>query len=405
MKYNLLFVVSLLFSLFLHIPHTYCSQVDSINQSKVSQIISEIKKEYAPDPRLAIFDVKYSLGDSSHLILSGKTNQPKSIPVFKKILDANFLSYEDSISILPNSFLKDNIYGVVKQSVINLRTKPNHAAEMASQALLGMPVLILDESNGWFQVQTPDNYIAWTEKSSIQSYNLQEMNAWTKERKIIFWSEYGSSYEKPSIKSQRVSDLTMGNVLKYIASEGKFIKVAYPDNRIAYIEKSSCKDFNQWVNSPNPTREEIAQTALKLMGIPYLWGGTSLKGMDCSGFTKTIFFLHGIIIQRDASQQARWGGLIETENVFDNIEVGDLLFFGQKKSATQKESITHVGIYLGNRMFIDAAGNISLNSFDPDDKLFDAYRFKTFVKARNYLNNTGTDGIVRIKDSPFYNLR
>ena len=405
MKYRLLINLSLIQCFFLNIPNAHSSNADSLQHSKISQILTDIRSEFAPDSRLAIFDLQLSNETPERFTLSGKTNQANAIIKLEEVLNSLHIAFENKISLLPSSSLGDKIYGVANHSVINLRTEPNYAAEMSSQALLGMPVLILEESNGWYRIQTSDNYIAWTEKSSISAYNKLQMNNWTTDRKIVFWSDYGSSYEKPNVNSQRVSDLTMGNVLKYIKSSGKFIQVEYPDNRIAYILKSDCKDFNQWINSSNPTRSELAATAQKLMGIPYLWGGTSLKGMDCSGFTKMIYYIHGIIIQRDASQQARWGVLIDTENTFDNIEVGDLLFFGKKMKAGQKESITHVGLYLGNRRFIDAAGNISLNSFNPDDKLFDAYRLKTFVKAKTYINNIGTEGIVKIKDSPFYNIR
>lgn len=405
MKNRILVSIALIQSLFLYIPNTYSFNVDSLNHSKVVRILNEIKAEFAPDSRLAVFDVKLINEGLQTYTLSGKTNNAKSILKLESILNKEHLPFDNKISLLPSSNLGDKIYGVINHSVINLRIKPDHAAEMSSQALLGTPVLILDETNGWYRVQTADNYIAWTEKSSVSAYNKLQMNNWTSEQKIVFWDDYGSSYEKPNVNSQRVSDLTIGNVLKFIAEAGKFVKVEYPDHRIAYIEKSKCKDFDQWVNSPNPTRLEIKRTALKLMGIPYLWGGTSLKGMDCSGFTKTIYYLHAIIIQRDASQQSRWGSLIKTEDTFENVQIGDLLFFGKKPSATHKESITHVGLYLGNRRFIDAAGNISLNSFDPVDKLFDTYRFKTFVKAKNYLNNIGTEGITKIKDSPFYKLR
>lgn len=405
MKSRLLVSLSLIHCFFFYIPTAHSTNVDSLNKSAVYRILSEIKAEFAPDSRLAIFDVKFELENPQHFTLSGKTNQAKAIDELEKILNNEQIVFENKITLLPSPKLGDKIYGVANHSVINLRTEPDHAAEMSSQALLGMPVLILEEFDGWYRVQTADSYIAWTEKSSISAYNKLQMNNWTTDQKIIFWNDYGSSFEKPNVNSQRVSDLTMGNMLKYRGRIGKFIQVEYPDHRIAFIEKSKCKDFNQWVNSPNPTRPEIVTTALKLMGIPYLWGGTSVKGIDCSGFTKTVYYLHGLIIQRDASQQARWGSLIETENTFDNIEIGDLLFFGKKTTATHKESITHVGLYLGNRRFIDAAGNISLHSFDPNDKLFTAYRLANFVKAKNYLNTIGTTGIVKIKDSPFYNIR
>lgn len=399
MKNRILVSIVLIQSLFFCIPNAYSYNVDSLNHSKIARILSEIKAEFAPDSRLAVFDVKLSNETPEYFRLSGITNIAKAILKLEAILNSEHIAFENKITTLPSSKIGDKIYGVINHSVINLRIEPDHAAEMSSQALLGMPVLLLDETNGWYRVQTADNYIAWTEKSSVSTFDKLQMNKWTLEQKIVFWDDYGFSYEKPNVNSQRISDLTAGNVLKFIAYEGKFIKVAYPNNRIAYILKSSCKDFNQWVNSPNPSREEIAKTALKLMGIPYLWGGTSLKGMDCSGFTKTIYFLHGIIIQRDASQQARWGSLIETDSTFKNVEIADLLFFGKKTS------ITHVGLYLGNLKFIDASGDISLNSFDPTHKLFDAYRLNSFVNAKNYINNIGTEGIVKIKDSPFYNIR
>ncbi len=405
MKYKLFVSTVLIQIIFLCSQNLYSAHPDSLSQSKTSQLLNEIKREFAPDSRLALFDVKLNCDTSETFILSGKTNQTKAIVKLEEILKSEHIAFDNKITLLPSLNLGNKIYGVANHSVINLRTEPDHAAEMSSQALLGMPVLILEESNGWYRVQTPDNYIAWTEKSSVSAYNKLQMNNWTSEQKIVFWSDYGFSYEKPNVKSQRVSDLTMGNVLKCIEKVGKFVKVEYPDSRIAYIEKSNCKDFNEWIDSPNPTRPEIAATALKLMGIPYLWGGTSLKALDCSGFTKTIYYLHGIIIQRDASQQARWGSLIETENSFESVQVGDLLFFGKKISETQKESITHVGLYLGDLRFIDAAGNISLRSFDPNDKLFTSYRLRNFIKAKEYINNIGAEGITKIKDSPFYNLR
>ena len=89
--------------------------------------------------------------------------------------------------------------------------------------------------------------------------------------------------------------------------------------RIAYLEANEAKDYKSWLSSLKINSDNIISTAKSLMGLPYLWGGTSVKGVDCSGYTKTVFFLNGILLPRDASQQAHVGELIDTKDGFDNF--------------------------------------------------------------------------------------
>src|SRR5690606_14413521 len=101
----------------------------------------------------------------------------------------------------------------------------------------------------------------------------------------------------------------------------------------------AAQNYKQWVSRPNPDAAQILTTAKTLIGTPYLWGGTSMKGVDCSGFTKTCFFLNGIILPRDASQQALIGEAVDiyegdTVNLaksLKNLQAGDLLFFAAAK--------------------------------------------------------------------------
>ena len=124
-----------------------------------------------------------------------------------------------------------------------------------------------------------------------------------------------------------------------MAEDGIFYKVNYPDGREAFVKKDEAKLFNEWYNSLNPTGETILNTAYRFMGIPYLWGGTSTKGMDCSGFTKTVYFLNGIILSRDASQQVNTGELVDTKDGWKNLQAGDLLFFGRKAMVIKKKEL------------------------------------------------------------------
>ena len=121
------------------------------------------------------------------------------------------------------------------------------------------------------------------------------------------------------------------------------------------------------------------------MGVPYLWGGTSTKGVDCSGFTKTVYSLNGIQLLRNASHQARLGEAVELNPELSNLKKGDLLFFGSAANDRRPERVTHVGIYLENKRFIHSSGLVRINSLDPKSPVYDVRRHKTLIRVRRYL--------------------
>ena len=96
--------------------------------------------------------------------------------------------------------------------------------------------------------------------------------------------------------------------------------------------------------------------ALTYMGIPYLWGGSSVKGVDCSGFVQSVFFRNGIILARDASLQALHGLPVDISDGFNRLKKGDLLFFGSKENGDSH--VTHVALYLGNNEYINSSGRV-----------------------------------------------
>lgn len=381
------------------------TQIYPQNETKMEKInsyILQIKTKYAPDKRVAVFNIE-AIESGNKFTLKGESNLPDAKSELISLIKENNMNFVDEIEELPSKKLGEKTFGVINLSVANIRSKPDNPAELATQAILGTPIKILKKGeDGYYLVQTPDKYIAWLDNDGFAALTQKEIEDWNNSEKVFYQNEYGFSYSKPDINSQHVSDLVAGNTLKLIGEENNFYKVSYPDGREAFIKKDEAKLFKDWYKSLNPTGETILQTAYRFMGIPYLWGGTSTKGMDCSGFTKTVYFLNGIILARDASQQVNTGELVDTKDGWKNLQPGDLLFFGSKARENKKERITHVAIYIGDGDFIHASGRVRINSLNPAKSYYSNYRNNMFIRAKRILSSVGKNGIEKIMDNDFY---
>jgi cell wall-associated NlpC family hydrolase len=365
------------------------------NAGDIPKIIEEIGAKYAPDKRTAVFNIDVS-SDEKSIILKGETNLPEAKKELLSLLEN--LNIVDQINLLPSVNLGTRIYGIVNLSVADVRTKPEHSAELATQVLLGSRLKILKSSGEWYLVQCEDDYIGWMDNDGVYLMDHEKFDEWNKAKKIIVTAPFTFSYSERNVNSTAVSDVVQGDLLKFISHEENFVKVEFPDERIAFILNDQVQDYEEWLSTRNQSYEAIKNTAQMMMGIPYVWGGTSIKGLDCSGFTKLVFQLNGVQLPRDASQQVQVGELVDTKNGFDNLMPGDLLFFGSKDHATGKEKITHVAIYLGNMEFIHASGRVRINSLDRTKSNFAEGRLRTFIKAKRILSSIGKKDVKLIKD-------
>lgn len=367
--------------------------------SEVMQLTDNIRKKYAPDKRVAVFDISHTVNQNK-VTLSGRTTLEEAHTALIDALRSKGYNVEDNVTRLPNRKVHgETIYGIINISTCALRSSADYSSEMVTQALLGMPVKII-ERDGWYRIQTPDNYLAWTHRVGIHPVTREELSAWNSAEKVIVTAHHGWVYTSAKTGSEVVSDVAGGCRLRYIGQKGKFYHVAYPDGREGYILKSISATESKWRASLKQDAESIVATAKTMHGIPYLWGGTSAKGADCSGFVRTTLFMHDIIIPRDASQQAYTGEHIDIAADFSNLQVGDLIFFGQKATSTRKERVVHVAIYIGNKRFIHSQGDVRISSFDKDDPLFDSYnlgrllfaaRVLPYINKEPQLNTTATN--------------
>ena len=368
--------------------------------SSITQIIESFIQRFAPDKRTAIFQID-AFKQNGQLILTGRTNLLGAKNLLLDRLKNEKVVIVDEIKILPEPELEDKTHGLVEVSVCNIRYSPKHGGELASQALMGTPVRILEkEDNGWLLIQTPDQYIAWVDRGAISTMNKEQMESWKTARKVIYTRSYGSAYSEPNEESATVSDLVAGCIMELIADKGDFYQVQFADQLQGYVAKREANGYNKWLASVNATEENVVKNAKKLMGVPYLWGGTSFKGVDCSGFTKTVYFLNGIVLPRDASQQVMIGEMIDKSGNWTALKEGDLLFFGEKRD-DGSERVVHVAMWLGNGEFIHASDKVRVSSMISTASNYDEYNAKRYLRAKRILK-TGMAGLKILKENVVY---
>lgn len=275
-------------------------------------------------------------------------------------------------------------WGLINVSVCNMRIAPDLNAGMSTQGLLGMPVHILKDED-WLQVETPDGHAAWVHPSLVHRVTRQELSEWNKKPQLIITSPFCIVYSQPRRTSRIVSDVVACNRLMYLGARNAYYKVVYPDGRIGYVSKRDADEINHWRKLLDNSVSGLIKSGMSMLGFPYMWGGMSTKGMDCSGFIRTMLLMHDVIMPRNASQMARKGRHIDIASNFTNIEPGDLIFFGQKANFMDSAKVSHVAFYIGNRKFLHSLGMVRIGSFDPKDPFFELYGLKYLLWAQRIL--------------------
>lgn len=344
--------------------------------------IESVRESYAPDKRVAIWEVEAVAGDP--VILRGKTHSKEAKTALLLQLDEQGLSYTDSVEVLtPRS-------AVVSLSVCNIRSNPKHSAELATQCTMGQKLTVYEEQEGWFRVQTPDQYLGWLDAGGLHLLSDEQETMWQNahNQHQVFLPEFGFAFSEADSNSPPISDLIKGNLFLKLGEVDAFTKIELPNGKQGYVPANQVRPYHEWWEEQEAQRsaEAILSEAKNLLGRPYLWGGTSGKGMDCSGFTKEVYFRNGMILPRDASQQVHAGTEIETDpNTWANLEAGDLLFFGRKATPEKKERITHVAIYMGDGQIIHSAGAVKIESLIPGEPDYAPERVGSFVRAKRML--------------------
>jgi gamma-D-glutamyl-L-lysine dipeptidyl-peptidase len=364
------------------------SGADSV-ASAVEAVAAGVRARFAPDRRTARFDVTVAR-DGGNVVVTGETTSDSALASFRRELGQRGIAWQDRVLVLPDPALGERTWALANNSVANLRTTPGHSSELSTQVLLGMPLRVLRrEDGGFFLVQAPDGYLSWVDGGGIHRVTEAELQRYRDAPKIIYTRTAGVASATPGTDAGPVADLVLGAVLEVAGGRPAdgWYEARMPDGRRAFVPVADAVPYDAWTDSVSATGDGLVAVARKLMGAPYLWGGTSAKGMDCSGFTKTVYLMHGLILPRDASQQVHIGTLVDDAGDFSRLRPGDLLFFGRPAAGGAPERVVHVAMWIGDGRFIHASGRVMVNSMDAAAPDYDDHNRRRYLRTKRVLGS------------------
>lgn len=235
------------------------------------------------------------------------------------------------------------IYGICLLSVVPCRKEASSTSELVTQLLFGETYIVEEGTEEWLKIITSfDNYSCWL---NIKQHNPLSESTFEKinKSKTICNSDLVQIIKNKKLNTN--IPITVGAVLPFLK-----------DNEMQFDSHHFSFEGTTVDTSIKNNAQKISQTAYLFLNSPYLWGGRSPFGIDCSGFTQLVFKLNGHKIPRDASQQVELGTPL---SFVEEAEAGDLAFFDNEEG-----NIIHVGILLDNLNIIHASGQVRIDKFD-----------------------------------------
>jgi len=225
---------------------------------------------------------------------------------------------------------------------IPVRNEPSEQAEMVTQLLFGDTFDIIEENEKWSHIKMhDDNYTGWINSNLIVKLLDKEVDNWIKATKWIVPAPFVKIVSEPDKTTHLIS---AGSTIYLNTAERNSFTIG---NKEYYISGSY---------SPDKPVGSIADNANALLNSPYLWGGRSFFGIDCSGLTQVVYKIAGFQLPRDASQQVELGSIV---SFVEEAVLGDLAFFDNEEG-----NITHVGLCLGKGEIIHASGCVRIDKLD-----------------------------------------
>jgi len=355
----------------------------------VVETIAALRTQW--DPRLFVLEVTPTASGGG-VTLAGAVDGANASELLAAVREVQGVRrVVDRLLRLPDPALGPETVALVVVAVANLGDAPSRAQgdHLVTQARLGDGLEVLREQEGWYLVRmTDDGYLGWVDAAGVVRLTPAELEAYFAGEHVLVMAKLADVFEAEG--GQVRLRAVMGSTLKAGQGPGPagsgdgsgldpaYLAVTLPDGRPGLVRDTEARLLPSalavWAQTRPPA--EIIALAEQFLGLPYLWGGTTSQGFDCSGFTQFVFGLNGYRLPRDADMQYGVGTPIADRSA---LLPGDLVFW-----STAGVGPSHVGIYVGGLRYIHSRGSagVAINSFDPGAPDYDEGLDRTYIGAR-----------------------
>jgi len=329
----------------------------------VMDIIQTANARFYLDERIWYQDVQAEIQGNT-LVLSGEAFFQRPVKGLERRLKRAGYEFEivDNVTYLPEAFPGDKGYAIVTDPFVMGRYKPVEIKQEGTEMLYGEPVRLIRDADPYFQVQSNTGYLGYIPKTAVRVVGLAEWNRYHVGQQAVF---------QQNLALDDGFIIKLGSRLPFLGDDT--LLLADGSTRSVVSENYRIVD-----PASNPKRLEILESAKQYLGLPYVWGGRSAEGVDCSGFVMQSYALNDIYLPRDTDEMANVGRIIGLPGWTDALLPGDLLFF-----TGSRRLVTHVAIYMGEDKVIHSLGKgVQIHSLDPSQPDFSERLTETFIFAK-----------------------
>ncbi len=336
---------------------------------RLPQYINFFARELGNDSRICAFDVTADPKDGKKVELNGFVEFPETRSSLKNFLTILGFDVDDQMETLPTAGLGKEVFGLVKVSHSYCFDKPSGRRKQENDCLLGEPLLLLREQDGYLLAHSREGYLGYVRSADVLRVDEAAYSKYLSGPRVLVTAD-----QEPGNKLS----IPAGARLKWQKTDSNSVTAELPTGEIVNLPAAAC----HMCEVPEAKIDAIIATAQSFMGTPYFWGGRTSNGIDCSGLVQMSYASAGLHLPRDAYQQIYLGQLTATRWHRAGLRKGDTLYF-----LAADGKIRHTGIYLGNGRFLQAVMPVArISSFNPDDPEYDAGHAASFAFAKRLLD-------------------
>ena len=345
--------------------------------TSVDQLIEALRTERNLDRRSSVYEVHHvARGDT--VTLFGHTTEDAVIAdLVRRIRELPGVAHvDDEVVRLPGGLPGPERFAVIRSAIAPVYQDPVIPSAQITELVLGSRVDLLSSVGTWWRVRAEDGYIGWVNNGYLAIGTADFTH--TGER-----GEHGEPVV--SLGAELVDE--EGSVFARLPWGARLIRFsqetyALPDGRRGRLSTGEIVPVDRLFDRFPPRGDSVTRTARRWLGAPYLWGGVTMAGVDCSGLAQAVLWMHGVALPRDSDLQGRVGLALDVGADYHSLKPGDLLFFAETSAR-----ITHVAISLGESRIIHSSlsnGLVAINDVRGDNELETRLR-GMFLQARRVL--------------------